>query len=74
MDCLDKDDQLRKSHPYYTHIQLTAWVTNSQYAILFLYNGVDYKPVEVPLDSAWVLEQVKTLEKHYFELLFDTLF
>jgi len=74
LKCLDEYDQLLKRNPWYTQIQVTAFVTNASYAILFLYNGIDRKIVEVPLDSTWVWEQVKTLERHYFELLFGTLF
>ena len=52
--CLDEHGNLKKNDHWFTQIQLTAWATNSSYAILFLYSGVDPRSqitVEVPLDK-----------------------
>ena len=52
--CLDEQGKLKKNDKWNTQIQLTAWATNSSYAILFLYSGVDPRSqitVEVPLDK-----------------------
>ena len=37
--CLDKHGKLKNGDPWNTQIQLTAWASNSSYAILFLYSG-----------------------------------
>ena len=52
--CLDKHGKLKNGDPWNTQIQLTAWASNSSYAILFLYSGEDPRSqitVEVPLDK-----------------------
>jgi hypothetical protein len=49
-----KDDELKKSHPYYTQIQLTMFVCNAEEAAFFVYSSVDQKCLRVPFDQAFV--------------------
>ena len=43
------DKVLNPNHDYYTQIQLQAWACNSDYAKLFLYSGVDFLTIDVPI-------------------------
>ena len=53
--CLDENEKLKTTDPWYYQIQITAWCCNANYAILFLYNGgTDVKEVEVPISHTWV--------------------
>ena len=49
-----KNGNLKKSHPYYTQIQLTAWATGAKYANLFLFVDNDCKFIYVPLDFEFI--------------------
>ena len=51
---LNDQGLLKKSHRYYTQIQLTMWVTNASYAFLFIYSGVDSATVPVPYNADFV--------------------
>ena len=51
---LDKNGNLKKSHMYFTQIQLTAWVCNCKKAYLFVYTSKEQKIIEVNLDEHFV--------------------
>ena len=51
---LDKDGNLKKTHVYYTQIQLTAWICGCKIAYLFLYTSKDQKILEIKLDEPFV--------------------
>jgi hypothetical protein len=42
---------LKKSHQYYTQVQLLMYVCDAQLAHFFVFSSVDYKLVMVPRDS-----------------------
>ena len=54
LDYLDENGNLKQSHPYYTQIQITAWISDCDEAILFIYSSKDYKIVNVPLNQEFV--------------------
>jgi putative phage-type endonuclease len=49
-----KDGELKKSHAYYTQIQLTMFVCNAEEAAFFVYSSVDQKCLRVPFDQEFV--------------------
>ena len=51
---LDKDGKLKKSHTYYTQIQLGMHLCNCEDAILFLYTLKDQKVINVKRDTQFV--------------------
>ena len=56
VDQCDEDcEQLKNTSDWYMQIQLTAWATKADYAILFLYSGkAEYsKCIEVGLKPEW---------------------
>ena len=50
---LFNDKVLNPNHCYYTQIQLQAWACNADYAKLFLYSGVDFLTIDVPIATKW---------------------
>ena len=51
---LDKKDKLKRTHQYFSQIQLTAWICGCNKAYLFLYTSKQQKIVEVSLDEKFV--------------------
>ena len=47
------DKKLNTENAYYTQIQLQAWACNADYAKLFLYSGVDFMTIDVPIKKEW---------------------
>ena len=50
---LINDKVLNPNNCYYTQIQIQAWACNADYAKLFLYSGVDFLTIDVPIARKW---------------------
>jgi putative phage-type endonuclease len=48
---LNKDGMLKKSHQYYTQIQMQMYCCNAKKADLFIFSSEDYKIVPIPFDQ-----------------------
>ena len=61
------NDQLKKSHQYYTQIQIQLFCCNLKSAQLFVYSDIDFKLINVVRDDDYLLKLVPKLESIYFE-------
>ena len=51
---LDKEDQLKKTHQYYTQVQLAMYCCNASACDFFVFSPKDYKLLTVPFDHDFI--------------------
>ena len=61
------NDQLKKSHQYYTQIQIQLFCCNLKSAQLFVYSDIDFKLINILRDDEFLFKLVPKLESIYFE-------
>jgi phage FluMu protein Com len=65
---------MRKSHAYYTQVQLQLYSNQFEKAHFFVWSPNDYKLVEVLRDDKFLQDLIPKLEKIYFEDLLPGIF
>ena len=73
VEYLDFLGRLKKTHTYYTQVQIQMYVTGLQLAHLFVYSSKDYKLVSIPFDEAFLKATIPHLEQLYFKECLPTL-
>jgi hypothetical protein len=65
--------QLKKSHPYYTQIQIQLYCCELNSAILFVFSEADQQVVKIDKDPFFLFNIIPKLEKFYFEQILPVL-
>lgn len=54
VDYIDEKKQLKKSHQYYTQVQMQLFCCNSEICYFFVYSSVDYVIVSIPREQEFI--------------------
>lgn len=66
-DKCSKEISLRKSHTYYTQIQICLYVLQLEECDLYLYCSVDHKTLNIKRDEEFLSEAIPKLRSFYFK-------
>ena len=66
-------NNLVKSHPYFTQVQLQMYTSNSDSCHFFVFSEKDFILINVPRDNEFLQEVIPKLEKIYFTEIFPAL-
>ena len=62
-----ENGRLKKSHPYYTQIQVQLYCSELKSALLFVYSTAEHKLVKIEKDNFFLCNLVPSLERIYFQ-------